>query len=300
VTISDIEVAAGRVRVTRRLALAVEIVDVAGARPAGDGLRVGVETRRAVYAAAEAHRRGRPTVWPAIRLRDHGSGRFMLTYSGAIGQTVRIRVDDPLRRWSPRRLEVTLWTPQQVEAVDQEIPGARIRALRRVIRVGLLPGQAYPTPGTTGATVLVTHQGVPVRWPRVEAFTTAGRVGWGHGDEHGQVSISAFHHEGIPPDEPVGFPVALRAHIADPDPQPLPPPRPPGEPQLPLDDRLHDLPLEVTVLADEPANPTHPPDLDTDVALGVNVPDGYLTGPDQVEPFTVGAIVRRHIEVPSP
>jgi hypothetical protein len=170
--------------------------------------------------------------------------------------------------------------------------------MRRVIRVGLLPAQAYPTPGTTGATVLVTHQGVPVRWPRVEAFTTAGRAGWGHGDEHGEVSISAFHHEGIPPDEPVEFPVALRAHIADPDPQPPPPPT--DEPQLPPEDRLHDLPLEATELPDEPANPTDPLDLDTDVALGINVPDGYITGTDQIEHFTVGAIVRRRIEVTSP
>jgi hypothetical protein len=300
VPISEIDVAAGRVRVTRRLALAVETVDIAAARPTGDGLRVGVETKRAVHAATEAYRRGRPGVWPAIRLRDHGSGRFMLTYCGAIGQTVRIRVVDPLRRWSPRRLEVTLWTPQQVEAVDQKLPGARIRAMRRVIRIGLLPGPAYPMPGTTGATVLVTQQGVPIRWPRVEAFTTAGRVGWGHGDEYGQVSLAAFHHEAMPPDEPVGFPVALRAHIPDPDPQPPPPPPSSDELRLPPDDRLHDLPLELTELPDEPANPIDPPVLDTAVALGVNVPDGYITRPDQVERFTVGATVRYRIDVASP
>ena len=51
---SEIDVAAGRVRVTRRLALAVETVDIAAARPTGDGLRVGVETKRAVHAAAPA------------------------------------------------------------------------------------------------------------------------------------------------------------------------------------------------------------------------------------------------------
>ena len=290
-TITEIDVAAGRVRVTRRLALAVEVYDVAAARPAGEGLLVGVETERSVARAMAAWRRGRPSVWPAVPLRNHGGGRFMLDYGPAIGGTVRIRVVDPRLRWTPRRISVDLWTLAEVEAVDGQTPGAAVPALSRVLRVGLLPGPAYAVAGATGARLSVmTQQGAPVPWARVEAFSAIGRVGWGHGDEQGEVMVLASHLQGIPPDEPESFMVALRPHVRDPATV-----GPPPEPELPPTDRLHDLVLETAVL---PHPPQPRPVLDTDLALGLTVPAGWITGTDQVETLRVGAIRRFDIEVP--
>jgi hypothetical protein len=290
VTITEIDVAAGRVRVTRRLALAVEVYDVAAARPAGEGLLVGVETERSVARAVAAWRRGRPPIWPAVPLRNHGGGRFMLDYGSRTGGTVRIRVEDPQLRWTPRRISVDLWTLAEVEAVDGRPPGVAVPALSRVLRVGLLPGPSYAVSGATGALLSVaTPQGTPVPWARVEAFSAIGRVGWGHGDEYGQVTVLASHLEGIPPDEPEMFMVALRPHVRDPAAG-----APPG-PELPPTDRLHDLVLESAVL---PHPPQPRPPLDTDLALGLTVPAGWVTGADQVETLRVGGIRRFDIEVP--
>lgn len=298
-----IDTAAGPVQVTHRLALAVQLVDVVQQRPVPAGLRVGIETPRSVAAAVRAEERGSGRQWPAVAMRDHGGGDFVLGYGPSVGTSLRVRVDDPARRWVPRRLSVDAWPLTDVEAVDGTPPGEVIPAMRRVVRIGLLPGAAYPSPGgVTGAFLTVVRDGAPVPWARVLAVTTAGRVGWGHGDEHGEVTVFAHRRDGVPDDRPRGFPVALR--ISYPDPQaPPPPPPPPGEPArpaLPLSDRLRSVPLEPTAMPTAPQPPTDPPDLDTDVALGFKVPDGYVNAPQRVVAFRVGAIRRIVVDVPHP
>ena len=286
----EIDVAAGRVDVLHRLALAVKPRDAVTARPVTSGIRVGFETSRTL--AARPRRRGDPTPldpvlnFPAVPL-DTGAA-FVLRHGYRDRTRVTLRVDDPERRWVPRRFVIPLWTAAEVEATDAVPPPASgpIPAESRLLLPWLLPGPAYPvTPGATGVQLRIIRDGVPVRWARVEVFGTGGhRIAWAHGDEHGQALLILAGTGAIPPPAPATFDVAIRVHAPDPgavDPR----------------DPLADLAVEPVTRSSAP--PTAQ-DLDNDLLRGITPPSGYRRSPDVVVTLTVGKVIAFAHDITSP
>ncbi|MFB7253520.1 hypothetical protein [Streptomyces nojiriensis] len=269
-----ITVEAGVVDVLHRLALAVRPLDARTRAPAGPGLRVGRETGRA------PGRRPRPDD-PIRPLESHGATGFVLRYgtAGVLGKTVTVRVDDPARRWVPRRFSLPLWTRAELAGADARPPtAAHVRADARLLLPWLLPGPSYPVPqGLTGMRLRVIRAGEPVRWPRVDAYGRGGvPIGWAHGDEHGQVLLLI---DRLPYPVESRFPVALRTHAPDlataPPPDPL--------------DPLADLVAEAVTRS---ASPPRPQDLDNGLLRGTDVPAGYHTASAYtVRTLAVGQVV---------
>ncbi|MFI6151721.1 hypothetical protein ACIBCA_03380 [Kitasatospora sp. NPDC051170] len=271
-----ITVDAGRVDVLHRLALAVRPLDARTTGTAG-GLRVGREIGREAPAPGG----------PVRPLENHGASGWVLRYgSGAGGvrsRAVVLRLDDPGRRFVPRRLRLPLWTLPELTGADDRPPtAAYVPAASRLLRPWLLPGVAYPvTGGVTGLRLRVTDRGAPVRWPRVEAFGAGGmRVGWAHGDEHGQVLLLVDGIGALAPPTPSAFDVVLRTAVPD---------RAvavdPVDPEDPLAD------LVVEDLPRSQAPPTDQ-DLDNPVLRGVALPSGYRGSTrDVLRSLTVGRVL---------
>ncbi|MER7461292.1 hypothetical protein [Streptomyces sp. NPDC097981] len=272
-----ITVEAGVVDVLHRLALAVRPLDARSRAAAGPGLRVGFENR-----PVPGRRQGGEDL--VRSLEGHGATGFVLRHetAGGLPAAVTVRVDDPARRWIPRRFSVPLWTRAEVSGSDDRPPTApHVRADARLLVPWLLPGPGYPVPqGTTGLRFRVIRPdtaGTPVRWPRVDAFGPGGvPLGWAHGDEHGQVLLLIDGVGVLPYPAPSRFAVALRTHAPD-----------------PLADRqadpLADLVAEPIVRS---ANPPRPQDLDNEVLRGTARPAGYRTAvADTVRTLTVGQVV---------
>ncbi|MGW8783902.1 hypothetical protein ACWGNM_38380 [Streptomyces sp. NPDC055796] len=277
-----IGVAAGPVEALHRLALAVRPLDAGSRTAAGPGLRVGRES------AAVPGRRRRSAQDLVRPLEGHGATGFVLrhTTAGELPAAVTVRVEDPARRWIPRRLSVPLWTRAEVSGADEQPPtAAHVRADARLLVPWLLPGPAYPVPqGTTGLRLRVVRPdaaATPVRWPRVDAFGPGGvPLGWAHGDEHGQVLLLIDGVGVLPYPVPSRFAVALRTHAPDP---------PADLPADPSGDPLADLCAEPVVRS---ANPPRPQDLDNAVLRGTARPAGYRTAAaDTVRALTVGRVV---------
>jgi hypothetical protein len=246
-----IDTGVGPAEVRHRLALAVEPVDALTRRPVGPAVRVGRETPRGVVA-----------------LETNGTAWFKLRHRGGLGGTATVRVDDPWRRYVPRRLAVPLWTVAEVEAADAQPPGPYVPVRSRLLRPWLLPGAAHPAPRTaTGVRGRVVRAGLPVRWPRVEAIGPGDlTVGWAHGDERGEFLLLLTGTGTLAPPPPSDLNVRLLLHARLPAPgAPTPPP---GA------DPLADLPREVLARS---AAPPLPADLDNPLLRGQTVPAGYTT-----------------------
>jgi hypothetical protein len=259
----DILVDAGPVVAVHRLALAVQVIDASSGAPIRDRLRVVRETVRAPTGAAG--------------LVDHGGGRFVLTYLGDVSDEAVVRITDPTRRFVPRRLVMRLWPLDRVTQVDQRPPtGDLVPGRSRLLRPWMLPGSAAPLPrGTTGIRTRVMRGGRPVRWARLELFTAAGRIGWGHGDERGEVIVVASNRTAYPPLGAGTFQAAVRVHR----PANPPPPNP--------DDPLADLVVQRIF---RPVAPPVPTNLDNDRLRGIALPQGYVTAPDQVVTLASGRV----------
>jgi hypothetical protein len=264
-TAETITVAAGEVDVYHRLALAVQGIDaLTRDRATGGRLAVTRETARA------------PTGDTVRGFRDHGGSVFVLRHAPS-SATALVRMADRSREYVARRLEVPLWPRAVVAQADARLPGVFVPALSRLLRPWLLPGVAYRLPrGTTSLRCRILHRGQPVRWPRVELFTTGGRLGWGHGDERGEVVVVATERAAFPAAGTTTFQVAVRVHLRDP--QVVVPLVRPG-------DQLSDLVVEQVPRS---AAPPAPGDLDNDLLRGLAVPTGYTTAPDQVATLTAG------------
>ncbi|KOU25692.1 hypothetical protein ADK52_11745 [Streptomyces sp. WM6372] len=273
-----IAVEAGPVDVLHRLALAVRPLDARSRAAAGPGLRVGYES------GPVPGRRDDP-VRP---LEGHGATGFVLRHAtaGGLPAAVTVRVDDPARRWIPRRFRIPLWTRAELSGADERPPTApHVPAASRLLIPWLLPGPAYPVPpGTTGLRLRVVRPdaaATPVRWPRVDAFGPGGvPLGWAHGDEYGQVLLLIDGVGVLPYPAPSRFAVALRTHAPDPG---------AGAPGDPPADLFADLVAEPILRS---ANPPRPQDLDNAVLRGTARPAGYRTSAaDTVRALTVGQVV---------
>ena len=282
----------GRIPVAHRLALAVAPVDAVTRRAAPPQVQVGRETPRSLRRAARPHRPSLDAQRVAVPV-PAAAGAHIVVHDRSVPVAppagtppgtppeLTIRITDPGGRFVPRRVTVPIWTLDDVRDVDDDPPtGSAIPALSRTIRPWLLPGAAYlPPGGATGARLRVVRGGVPVRWPRLEVFDASGaRLGWAHGDEHGQVLVVLDSlGSGMPSDS---VPVALRVHVP---PAPPPNPVPPADPDT---DPLWDLIPEPLPRQPVPAGP-----FTDDTTIGVAVPAGYSTASaDEVRILVPGRV----------
>ena len=208
------------------------------------------------------------------RLRRHDSGLRVLLHGTGVATTLSVRLDDPRRRYVPRRFNVTI--PGAV-ALDAAADGAPIHApALRLVRPTLFPGAAYDAPETaTGIRGRVRRDGAPLRWARVEARldddTVVGRA---HGDDRGEFLLLL----GI---NPAGLGSATRTltlnvFVTGPEPKPV------AASAAVTADPLWDLPLEQVP----------DPSAADDVLSGKQPPGGYDPGvvANRSVEFTLGRL----------
>lgn len=265
-----LQTAVGEAVVLHRLALAIECRDALSNRPVNTS--VDVRYRRLATAT-------QPT--PGWRpLARNGNARFTLRHaipddpSRPLRQ-LEIAVDDPSRRYVPRRFIVTPWT-----YADVRDPAPFVDPSARLLRLWLRPGSAYAFPRTT--TVVrgrVTRDGQPVRWARVEGTTPTSVAGWAHADDRGEF-VLVVTDPGYDPirDSPRTLLVTLEVTARGDPPPPAKSPEP--DPK----DRSADLLSEVIA---RPSNPPAAAELDNLVLRGETVPAGYVANHETAEQPTV-------------
>ena len=265
-----------RLRVVHRLALGVEPFDAMTGVRAGGAVRVGREVtprRRPRRPPSAADLLG---VRPVVELEHTGAGRFKLRHGPGVRDRVRVRVDDPGRRWAPRRFDVALWTLPEVSAVDTGA-GPAIPVAARTLQPRLLPGPAWnPARGSTCVRGRVTWAGRPVRWPRLVA-TDAGNatVGWAHGDENGEFLLVITDLGTVVPPPPNTLDVTLTVQIPDPTRAAA------ADPRDPVADLVVE-PIARVLTPPTPGSPGH------EVLLGRAAPAGYFVS---TVPFPVTVVV---------
>lgn len=291
-----IQTPAGPALVTHRLALAVEVRDAITSRLADTPVRVGRELAGPVLAG-----RGGPPPdpsWPCQDLERSGTARFKLRRGPRLPAVITLRIDDPGRRYVPRRVSITLWPQADLEAADQSPPaGPYIPVDSRLLRIWLAPASGYPLPrGATavrgrvlrGATGVLSPD-TPVRWPRLTAIGPGNvPVGWAHGDERGEFLLPVGSAGAMPPlngqfavdIDVVGLPAATA---------PAPDPA----------DRCADLVVESVPRS---AAPPAPGDLDNDLLRGRAVPVGYVADAAPPPHWTVqvGGLLSTGTDIPFP
>ncbi|NPC44579.1 hypothetical protein [Nocardioides sp. zg-1230] len=287
----------GRTAVAHRLALAVVPLDAVTRHEVPPGVLVGRETARSMEHARRRSSRGRPDPErPTIRVRP-AAGAYVVLHDATVPRVppdgsppgaqpvLTVRIVDPAGRWIPRRCRVPVWPLPQVRAPeDPVLPGPAVPAASRSIRPWLLPGPAYAVAGGgTAVRLRVVRGGIPVRWARAEVFDGAGqRLGWGHGDAHGEVLVVL---DQLGPGMPTAdVQVAVRVHR----PGPLPAGTPAVTARDLAADPLADLPVEVLPRQQVPAG-----SFEDDATIGVAVPNGFVTAAvDLAASLTPGRAVR--------
>ncbi|MFJ2235211.1 hypothetical protein [Streptomyces sp. NPDC087859] len=257
-----------------RLALGVETLDAVTGRVTGTALRVGRERPRR---PGRQRSGGRRPLDPLLQradapLESNGSGRHLLLHdlrrasAGPAGESAVVRIDDPWRRYVPRRLTVPLWTLAEVEAA--EAAGRHIPVRSRLLRPWLWPGSAYLLPsGATGLRGVVHAADGALPWARVEARLDANGalVGRAHGDERGEFLLVATYL-GVRDLNTASPRIAVRISVFGPGSAP--------EPADPEQDPLAGLSVEQV-----PRTPDRPPPLDaaldTPLMRGESLPQGY-------------------------
>ncbi len=221
-----------------RLALGIEPIDAARGLRVSHALEISLEGSAGVLAVPR-----------------HATGLYAVIYADDIGTPLDVRIDDPARRFVPRRLRVTIATLAQVLAADDA--GTPIPAASRACRPFLFPGAAYDLAGT--ATALrgsVVRGGKPMRWARVEARVGGQVIGRAHGDDRGEFLLVLGVDTTNLGD--VVAPLNVSVTVTGPLPAPSPP----------LPDPLWDLPLEVLPAAGAP----------DPVSTGDEAPAAYVPG----------------------
>jgi hypothetical protein len=199
------------------------------------------------------------------RIDRHNSSLFTLLFTPGVKDRVAVRLDDPGRRFVPRRLAI----PIPTEA------GADARPYTdRVRRPALFPGAAYDvSESATGLRGRVVRDNRPMRWARVEARTAGANgvvVGRAHGDDRGEFLLLLGTSPAV-----AGTPIAVTVYGPAAAPAP-------ATPDLPGLDPLWDLPLEVVPAPDDPGGDR--------VSTGEALPAGYVAGPSRTVPLPLGAI----------
>lgn len=173
-----IETSIGTVPVLHSLALGLVVLDLTTEREAVGPLLVGWEASGYLL-------RGRSSsLWPCVDFERVADGRFRLRATSRRPDTLAVRVDDPSRRYVPRRFRMSLWT--YAELSDNR-PATQVSVRSRTMRVWLYPGAAYPvSPGSTAIRGRVTTNGRPLPWARVSARSGGALLGRAHTDDRGE------------------------------------------------------------------------------------------------------------------
>lgn len=303
--IETLQTSIGRAVVLHRLALAIECRDALSDRPTNTS--VGVRYRR-LPSATNPNPPWRPRREPGVvdvadplrgpgralggagtvaglaavgaagvgvQLSRNGSGQFTLRHVipddplRPLPQ-LELVVDDPSRRYVPRRFTVTPWT---YAAVREPAPFVVGRA--RLLRLWLRPGSAYAFPRThtmvRGRIALA--DGTPVRWARVEGTTPTSVAGWAHADERGEFVLPVTDPgydpiRDFPRNLVVTLVVTADSAARKPDPK----------------DRAADLVSEVIPRS---SNPPSDAELDNEVLRGTALPPGYVPNTATARQVTV-------------
>ena len=264
----------GPAAVLHQLALGLECFDAITGAPLSHRVRAGREV------AGPAHRPAAPG-WPCLDLEASAMGRFKLRHGPSIPSALTLRIDDPQRRYVPRRFSVHLWP---LAAVSPTAAGPYIPVASRLLRVWLWPGSAYTFPrGTTLVRGRVANHGVPVRWARVTAVAPTGLVaGRAHADDRGEFLLVVADPGQNPLEDSVVLTLLAVA---------------PAAAQAPdAADVLRDLAVEDVLRSTVPPGPAN---LDNAMLRGVSPPPGHVPSQTSVsQPAPIGAELVLHQDVP--
>jgi hypothetical protein len=274
-----VESAIGTATIMHQLALGVVCLDSVSGAPVRTPVRVGRQVAARIL-------RDRSTKldpsWPCADLEASGRGRFKLRYGPSVARVLVVRVDDPARRYVPRRFSVHLWPTEAATAAAQ---GPYIPVASRLLRLWLSPGSAYLFPrGTTLIRGRVATRGVPVRWARVTATGPNDRVaGRAHADDRGEFLLVVTDPDQNPLQDTVDLDLVAFA------------PKAPG----PVDsrDRCADVAVETVSRS---SAPPFPQDLDNALLRGIRPPPGYVPSvqPQPVKDVRIGAELTLRNDVP--
>ena len=209
-----IDTSVGPAAVLHRLALAVEVVDPLTDRLAVTPLRAGRELLRRTP-TTDRH-------WPCVPLDSGGPARFKLRHQRPLPKRVVVRLDDPARRYVPRRLRIALWPVLQL---DQGPAQPYVTTAHRLLRAWLWPGAALTLPaGSTVVRGRVVRQEGVARWVRVVARDQVGRiVGRAHGDDRGEFVLVVSDQTANPLPTVLSLTLRIHARGQAPLPDPLDP-----------------------------------------------------------------------------
>jgi hypothetical protein len=258
-----IATAFGPATVFHRLALGVECFDVLVERLVATQVLVGREIGDRVVG-----QRIDPT-FPCLSLEASGAARFKLRHARPVPEAFVVRVDDPARRYVPRRFVVHTWP---ATALEETFPSPPVPVRSRLLRTWLWPGSAYPFPrGTTVVRGRVVRASGPARWARLAAIGPTGAVaGLAHADDRGEFVLVVVDAGQNPLLNEVDVDVSVVA------------------PRLstPVDpvDRCADLEAEDVPRSSAPPTAS---DLDNPVLRGVVVPPGYALNSNPPRRLTV-------------
>jgi hypothetical protein len=246
----------GEAQVLHRLALAVDSVDAVTRSPLATQVRIGAEVVPRLRTYPDD-----PT-WPCADLIPHGLGRATRLHQPPMPANITVRIDDPTRRYVPRRLTTALRSDADITASDNQT-GTYIPVGSREMRPWLSPGSAYQMPrSTTAVRGRVARGAGAARWPRITAIGQGGQeIGWAHGDDRGEFVLVIVSTGAIHPPAPSTLAVTLIVTA-------------PSNPSEVTDDPLADLVVETVP---QPQVPPTDSDRDSPLLRGRATPPGYVT-----------------------
>lgn len=246
----------GEAEVLHRLALAVDCVDAVTRSLLATQVRIGAEV------APRLRTYPNDPTWPCADLIPHGFGRATRLHQPPMPSNITVRIDDPTRRYVPRRLTTPLRADVDITASDNGT-GTYIPVGSRRLPPWLSPGSAYQMPrSTTAIRGRVARGTTAARWPRITAIGPGGQeVGWAHGDDRGEFVLVIVSTGAIHPPAPSTLAVTLIVTA-------------PSNPPAVSDDPLADLVVESVPQSQIPPADT---DKDSPQLRGRATPPGYVT-----------------------
>jgi len=251
-----IQTSVGEVPVLHRLELGIVVRDAVTERTVASQLRVGWEAPDHLLPRRASDQ------WPCFDFEPAGAGRFRLRSAHRRPAQLTVRIDDPSRRYTPRRLGVPLWSPDELAARP---PANPIAVGSRTLPIWLWPGATYPgSAGTTAIRGRVARRGEGIPWARVTAVGTGAglTLGRAHGDDRGEFLLCLTDVAQNPVQSTVDVRLLVRG--------------PTGTPKLP--------PIEAVTRS---ANPPMASDLDNDLLRGVTPPAEHVLSIPPPQQFTV-------------
>lgn len=260
-----------------RLALGLEVLDAVSQRLVVYPLRADVENGLPHAPLLPKTQFGFPQQHGKLpqAMTRHDSGRYSLVYQAGMVEHIDIRLYDHHRQYVPRRLRLPLLTMATV--LDIEVNEATDYIRGRTRRPMMYPGAAYDLMSmATGLRGRVVRDGEVMPWVWVEAYSNVDDelVGRARGDERGEFLLLLDPVVAGAGDLAATYDITVRIFGAE-------TPDIPSPADLPSDDPLWNLPLELVPVAGDPDG----------VSPGESVPDGYVEGASAVVPCQIGRVL---------